>query len=353
MNELQLFANGTELPKEREASWILLGKGKAKLDAQLTSQELNMQGVLLGALPLAEKLATYKKQYADLVDFRKSYTKLLDLAKDQCMVVEKRCDPKTNAEFLKVEAAELEERKVAAENDRKARAIAEERAALKAYLTNAYAQQAYDYRYELTSIVNKAYENALRSKKPVDSVDTEVKLTIEQLRSVMIQPIPKFNLQLLSKEDAKIVHDSVDRTPINSVLADAKSLLDEKFSMYANDFANAEAIIEQERIQNAAAAQLASQALEQQKAITTLTTNADVYVEATTKGVKESTSIKIEDDSQKWVLTIISAFAANFQQAFPKIKNKKYSSLTVAQMAAALDNAGIEVKGVQYETTQK
>lgn len=353
MNELQLFANGIELPKEREASWILLGKGKAKLDAELTTRELSLQSVLLSESPLADKLAQYKKGYADLVDFRKSYTKFLDLAKDQCMVVEKRCDPKVNPEYLKVEAAELEERKIAAENDRKARAAAEERAALKAHLTNAYAQQAYDYRYELTSIVNKAYENALRKKIPVDSIDTDIKLTIEQLRSVMIQPILKFNLQLLSKEDAKIVHDSVDRTPINSVLADAKSLLEEKFSMYANDLANAEAIIEQERIQNAAAAQLAKQALEQQQAVTTLTTNAEVYIEATTKGVKESTSIKIEDDSQKWVLTIISAFAANFQQAFPKIKNKKYSSLTVAQMAAALSAADIEVKGVVYETTQK
>jgi len=71
------------------------------------------------------------------------------------------------------------------------------------------------------------------------------------------------------------------------------------------------------------------------------------------KSVIELTRIKILDNDQKWIVTIIAAFLANFQKAFSKVGVKLYSKLTVSQMAKALDDAGVKVEGIEYEEIKK
>jgi len=352
MNELQLFANGIELTEIKQQSWILLGKGKAKLDTELQKKELELQSFLLTGT-LIERLTAYKKGYTDMVEFRKSYTKFLDLAKDQCMIIEKRCDPKINASFLLTEKDELRERVAAAEEHKKTVALAEERSAFKAHVINELATQAHNYGQEMITIINKAYTTALVNKIPVSEIFNDFGLTEQQIKMVQLQPIAKYARTLLSDEEAKKIYNEIPKVNKNEILAECTFLLQEKFSMYANDLANAAAIIEQEKINNDAAAVKAKAELEQQKATTTLISSAEAFVMPEGKGVKELTSIVIEDEDQQWIMKIISAFIANFPTAFPKIRNKKYSSLTVAQMAAALDAAEIVVSGVKYQTVCK
>ena len=81
--------------------------------------------------------------------------------------------------------------------------------------------------------------------------------------------------------------------------------------------------------------------------------SAESFILSDVKGVVSTQRIVIEDNSESWIVKIMSAFLANFQSAFAKTKNKKYSALTVAQMAAALDSAGIKVNGVEYTTVEK
>jgi NAD(P)-dependent dehydrogenase (short-subunit alcohol dehydrogenase family) len=97
-----------------------------------------------------------------------------------------------------------------------------------------------------------------------------------------------------------------------------------------------------------------TQKVEAEKAAATLMAQATVPVVSTSmKPITETTEIEIKDYSDEWVVKIMAAFMANFQVAMAKVRVKKKSALTIAQMAAALDAANVRVEGVDYVTLKK
>jgi hypothetical protein len=348
-SDLQLFVGETEqaieaafkaTPLVRIQNWQLLGVAKFKLDEELTKRELELQST--------DNTATYKKKYDELVEYRKKFTSFLDIAKEQCMKVEKRCDPKTNERFLAMVKADLDARiKEQAESDKRAAAAAEF-SAFKAHFSNALATQAMDYEIECRNTVNKQYALALEERP--ENIDAYIQGVVEMLKTIKKPPLPKFERKHVGDEAAKTMYtELVNEAPKPF---DWNEYLHEKFSMYYNDIENAAVIIEADRVENERIEREKKDQLEQQVATTNLVARAATYA-APEVLVKTKTSIKIKDDDQKFVVAILSAFLSNFQQAFPLVRVKKYSALTIAQMASALDAAEIKLTNVEYETIKK
>lgn len=124
--ELMILPADQPLPEARQKSWLLLGAGKMKLDAELQKRELELQTIT--------DLAQYKTMWNDLVAYRKKFTGYLDNIKDQCMVVEKRMDPSTNERYQGLVKADLDARLEKQKEEQKRAEAIREFAAFKALI---------------------------------------------------------------------------------------------------------------------------------------------------------------------------------------------------------------------------
>lgn len=339
----------SNLPAAQQGAWLSLAEAKNNLAADLTKRELEMQGVL-------PDLAAYRKMHSEMVEKRKSFTNIInDKLIAPMMEWEKRADPKTNAAYLAAAEKELAERKAATEKLERDQAIAAERGQFKAHFQNEYMRLATAYRHSLAGIIQQCYASCLGAMTPPDQVHAAMSIAEQAMDDVKPGMPNKFNRVYLTPEDAATLYKQLKPPSWNEIRAEASEQLKEKFSMYANDLAHADVALQDSQREFEATIIEDVQDLQQEQAANVLMASAEAFVLPDTgfKPVVELEKIVIEDNSEGWVVKIMSAFLANFQQAFNKTRNKKYSSLTVAQIAAALDAANIRVQGVQYTKVVK
>lgn len=360
LGELAVYAR--EIPSIEAAKqnvWNLIGRGKGVMDRRLQTQNLQLQQTLMGwetkdQPALETALKAYKSGYSILVDKRKEFTQYLDAAKEQCMKVERVYDPEKYDPFIKAKARELTLRQEAATTATKAQDKANEEAAFKTFVETEYFDIATQYRTDLRALIHQTYTACLSSKTPADKVQPAVNTCVAAMQTVQPRKMNKFNSVHLPKEDAAVIFGKIQRPKFADIYAEMIKELQAKFSLYANDLAVGEKAIQQ---QTQLFEQVTTQEKEQteaDKAAATLVNQATAMVTYTsTKPVIETTEIQVEDYSWEWVAKIMGAFMANFQACAAKVKNKKFSQMTVAQMAAALDAANVKVEGVNYQTLQK
>jgi hypothetical protein len=358
MQELILYTNDApELDPARFAGWQLIARAKQKCDATLERNALELQGVMFGweqagQKDLEDKLAAYRKAWNELAQERKKFTAILDIVKDSAMKTEKLYAPQAYQPYIYAEARELQLRQEAAKEAAQAQAKANEVAQFNAHVMNQYASVAMEYKARLERIAQQVYEDCLYAKTPEDQTANAKDIALKVMADEKPQAYRVFQRTLLTQAEAVELGGRIVPPDFSAIQSKAAEFLEDRFVMYAHDLANAEAAIVASRTELQAQQVTEQQQVEQTAAVNQLTQSASVFV-AAGPTVKEKTTMVIEGDSEKWVLTIIAAFMANFQLCFKKIKNKDYSKITVAQMAAALDAAEVTVQGVQYNTVQK
>lgn len=358
MQELILYTNDAPiLDPERFAGWQLVARGKQKCDALLQKQSLELQGILFGweqadQKTLADKLAAYRKAWGELVDIRKNFTVILDNLKEATMKTEKEYDPKNLAQYKYAEQRELEFRKEAAQEAAKMQAKAQEIARFNAHVMNQYAAVAMDLKARFERIAQEVYEHCLHAKTPEAEIGGAKDIAIQTMAAEKPLQYSVFQRTLITNQEAAELGNKIQPPDFKAILEYGVNFLESRFSMYANDLANAEAAIINSRTELQASQVTAQAEADQAAAINQLAQTATAYVEPGPT-VKKTTSIVVETDSEKFVMTIMAAFMGNFQQAFKKLRVKDYSKINVGQMAAALDAAGVTVEGVTYKTIEK
>lgn len=363
MNELVKFitdAKAPELPADRAATWSLIGRGKLVMDQGLQQRSHTLRTLLLDyekmeALALTQALDKYKATHTEMVAFRRSYTTFLDQAVDQCMTSEKEYDPRTNDIFRKATARNLELREEAQRKVNASNAKATEIATFNAHYKNEWYRLAAAYRTTLDTIIHNAYTTCLQQKIPADNVHIAITAATSAMNTTRPPELVKIQRVLIPDAEATTLFGSIAAPNWPAIYKEYVEKLNTTFSMYANDLAAADAVVEQLSIQFNAEQAQAQQQVNTQAAATVLTETASIVI-ATPEGLKpitETSRIKIETKSEVWVVAIQSAFLANFQKCFPMLGNKDYSLINIKQQAAALDAAGVKVSGIEYETIKK
>lgn len=341
------------VPEAQKQAWITLAGKKNELAADLTKRELALQQILTGK-DLPKALADYRKGHTELVEARKSFTSIItDKLIAPMMEWEKRSDPKTNAQYLSIAAQELADRKKANADAELQQNIATERGQFKAHFQNEYMRIANEYRTALRQIIQDTYVACLHAKTPPDGVDSAIAVARLTMIDVKVGQPAKFIRVNLPSEDAAAMYKQLPTLNKSEIFEEIQAELTDKFAMYVHDLANAEVASENAQREFQAVLVEEAQDLKQEQAANTLMASAESFIISDIKSVTQKTVMVIEDNSESWILRVMTAFIANFPAAFSKTRNKKYSALTVAQMAAALDACGVKVEGVQYTTVEK
>lgn len=345
------------IPNEAQKNaWVSLATKKNELSADLTKRELALQQLLIGVKDedIAVKLQEYRKLHTDLIETRKGFTSIItDKLITPMMEWEKRSDPKTNATYLASQTRELEHRKKNAADATLQQNIATEKGQFKAHFQNEYMRISQDYRNALAGIIQRTYHDCLVAKTPPDAIDSALAIARLAMADEKHGQPAKFSRVHLTPEAASALYKELRTPDYSAILAETLPDLDAKFEMYAHDLANAEEAARASQTEFEATVVSSAKELVQEQAANVLMASAESFIMSDVKGVVSKKMIVIEDNSEGWIVKIMSAFLANFQVAFAKTKNKKYSALTVAQMAAALDAAGVKVQGVEYTTVEK
>lgn len=364
-NKLQLYAGqAPELEPQRREAWYLVGRGKMVMDAELQKHALAIQGFSNGwqtmAQPaLADAIKKWRATHSAMTEARQEFTQYIDEAKNQCMSVEREYDPKTNETYKAMTALELKLREAEANKVNEANELINETALYKAHMINQYQELACDYRDKLRALVHDTYTLCLKQKTPPENVQPAINACVAAMRVTMPKELVRYKRNRLSDADASAIVQNLRQPSYADIFNEYLKELNEKFSMYANDLANAEQalanqveVFEVQKFEDHVNDQAEKQANE-------------LYIKATTqvltaapgvKPVTETSKIKI-GESKEWAAIIIAAFLANFQKCIEKVRVKKdkpdYSTLSVERMAAALDAARVYVDGVEYEQIKK
>lgn len=346
------------VPDAQKNAWWMLAAKKNEVVTDLSTRELELQGLLLNVPDdqISTRLGEYRKKHGELVDTRKAFTGIItDKLITPLMETEKRADPKVNASYLALSARELELRKAATSKLLLDQNIATEKGQFKAHFQNEYMRLATAYRHTLSGIAQQAYTSCLEAKTPPDEIDTALAVARLAMADTKLGTPNKFTRVHLTPEDAAALYKQLHTPDTGEMLKEGMDLLREKFAMYANDLENAEAAIQDSQREFEATIVEDNRDLSNETAANVLMASAESFIlpDSNFKPVTTLEKIVIEDNSESWVVKIISAFLANFAVAFNKTSVKKYSGLTIKQMAEALDKAGVRVQGVNYTTVDK
>lgn len=363
--ELVLYTNDApvQLPPERTQTWFLIARGKLKMDTLLQGHALKISALLTGfdlltADQTTAKLKEYRDTHKQMVEDRQQFTRYLDMATGMCMATEKQYDPKTNAEYLRCVTVDISKREEASNKAKEASAKASEQANYRSHIENEYDRILTAYKLELFNYAHQTYAACLAAKTPPMQAQAAINTCITAFQSVQPGQMNPFSSVLVTQEERAAIFAGIRPPDWQAAYNEAIAELNNKFSTYVNDVQAAEAILSQVVNQHAIHTNaLVTESANRQTA-TTLTNQAvaggGLFVApAGVKPVDEISRIKILDDNPNWVMWIISAFQCNFALCMPLVSVKKFSNLSVAQMAAALDKASVKVENVEYETIKK
>jgi hypothetical protein len=364
------------LPVDRKLSWLQLCQAKAITMDALTKRELELQELLINykstcptvdwetisvqdkqkvidyLVTLQNALGAYNKGVKELPELRGGFTVYLDKIKKGLMVVEKRAEEWET--FIEAKKFFFEIRAKKEEHDGKHALKDKELNDFVAHVKNEYLRLAMEYKLALSDFITKSYIAALEEQPNDDNLRMGVVLTWQSMQNPDVIPIgqpTKFEYKLNTKEEIIKAYQGVLPPDYAAILASAKNELNEKFSMYYQDKQNAAKAKEFILNEQTKAQVAVTDELQKSIAVNTLLSSASATVVQDNAGLKASVSkkvIAIQDDSPAWALKIASAFIGHWAVASAFLRIKKWGNLSVSQMAAALDEAGIKVADVEY-----
>lgn len=346
------------LPEDKKLSWLQLCEGKSVILSKLETEELRLQGLVLGfseknIVELQTAIDEYKKGLKDLPEIRKGFTRYLDKIYDQMMLPEKRAEKNENYIGAQNRLLEL---KLAREKEAKAgEAKAAEKERFITHIKNQNVARVAAYTMALQKAITDTYTVALENGDQ-HTVEEYIQSGIAFMSNEIPIPTPeKFNFTLHTREELMSISETIDKPNFAGLLNGAISALKEKFSMYAQDRENKQKAIQFELEQRRLADEKIKEVAATATSVNNLMTGSGTTVTESdgVKSLKRKKSIKIIDNDFGWCKKIVAAFLTNWDTCCSELRIKKASNLSVGQMAAALDDANIKVDGVEYIETVK
>ena len=319
-----------------QQGWLKLAEIRIDLFDRLRLDELACQAELkdFQDLPLEKMQANLRNVKHFLSEAKR---KRLDFTR---MIDDKLLTP--SMEFEKRMAAMIDEAtklELAARLDIESKAIEaqllqNEIAQFKTHIVNEWTRIAHEYRSNLQKMIDSSYINCIKAKNPVSQVPAMVADLKDILSRFALSNFQKFNgICLLQDQQCIEIFHSIDKYVHDGDLAYYQTLAEERFKMYAHDFANAESLakLEQEQQLRVAAAE---QELAADIATNTLIAQAETLIVDTPKVKREIKIIVVE--SEAWAMAVITNFIKNWQYVNKYVKVKSWAKLSIGQMAEAL-----------------
>lgn len=356
MSETNLNLPGTvaEQLSPTQKGWLVIGERTGNTFKSLQAQELEIQSIVSGYETsdldaVQSKLKKAKAKAAEAKDERLSFTRMIEeRLTGPSMMFEKR-----NDELLgKVSARELQLRKEQAAKDAEANAKEAEKAALKAFMINEWNRISTSYKINLNQVITQAYTTALEDKIATQDLP-EYLAGVKKLLSEIPQGAKgKFDLKLLSKEEAMEVYKTVSVPDMSAILSAAQSYMENNvFAMYEQDLQNTEKAAEAHKKLMDEQAAKDKEKMEMEAASITLMSQAEPLVMNSGAKVKKIMKVKREE-SERFALTVIRTAIANWPDFKDKMAVKSWLKL-VDPFVKALDKMDTQFDGLQYEEIEK
>lgn len=341
-----------------QQGWLKLAAIKEAVFKDLANKELIVQGFVLSVKKkesyekVKEGLAQAKTAAGEAKAQRLLFTgSITDKIITPAMEFEKRND----ALIKEAEAIELEMRKAEAAKAQEVGAALTEENAFKAHFVNENFRIAAAYRQQLMRLTAQYYETALKKKIKGSVALKEFKDGVAViLRQVEIDKPAKFDRKLLTAARAAELYAEVrPYAPADDLEAAIKDI-DRVFGMYFEDLKNATAAVAavNSEVEKKVAAE--NKGLAAETAINTLVANTEISI---TAPVVKKDLKPVIGDTAEWAMGILIAGLANWNAVITNLKVKKWSSLTVEQIATALTKhiaeTGKSISGVETREVEK
>ena len=333
--------------------WLKLADIKTALFNDLQSAELVVQGYTkdLERMSLDEiqfNIKSAKQTFQDAKSRRLEFTRMIDEKLiNPTMEFEKRMAANIEA----AAAIELDARKKAAEIAEREQQYMNEFSALKSHIINEYFRIAWQYRNDLHAITIETYQNCLKSKVSIDQIEHMKTDMINILDRWKLPEFQKFERRFIPDGHAKEIFDSIEKYDPRADLQRAKNKVDEIWSTYANDLANADAAIAHLENEKAEKESQMKSEIALEAATNTLIAEAETIIIDTPKVKKELKIVVVE--SEQWAKTIVANFVRLWPYCNKFVRVKSWSKLTIGQMADALakhiNETGNIIPGVETE----
>lgn len=371
---------------EKQLSWLQLAHAKGTILDALKKKELELQGIMLSynaqfkpewnddgfwlnitaeqkqevvnaLVELQGKLSEYLKGVKELPEIRKGFTRYLDRIFEELSAVEKRAVEWKGFEDAKQLYILIRDKKEKSDNVVLNKINEHDR--FITFLKNEYIRIAADYRERLLNLLDQCYIFCLENEKITDQATliSEVKTVWEQMQMLKPDDLARFNYQLHSRDEMIAMMKEVVPPDYGQILLQSKDAVNTKFQMFWNDRQNAEKAKEFiQKEQNERNAEIESAATRQISVNNLTTAAATVSIGIDDANLKSSVTKRVmvvEDENPLWAQKVISSFLSNWPTASAYLRIRKWGNLSTSQMASALDDAGITVEGVSYESKTK
>lgn len=359
-NELALQLGVGELILKQlspqQQGWLRLASIKKESFDELTRLELQVQGNLSGIdtcevlADVQEKLKLARASVLELKECRLRFTRMLD---EKLVLPSMEYEKRSEALLTPAIKRELDLRIAASEKANKKAAHDREVALFKAHVINEFYRISAEYRAMLKNEINTAYLGALQTSMPIENVPTYVEEIKAALKSIELPKFIKFSRKLILDPEALVIFKSVPPYDGQQMdLGSANEELDEKFSMYANDLANASAAIESQTEQHEQYQQEVNDALSVEMATNNLVAAAQPLVLTGSIKIKR-TMVAVTDDSEGNAIAILAGFIKNWQLVMTFVKVKSLQKLSIGQMAEAIgkmvtENPDIKINNLNF-----
>lgn len=355
MNQL-LPATTAEL-SPLQKGWLHMAGIREQLFADLQAAELSVQGAITPAatstdLPTVQAaIASAKATMKEAKEKRLAFSRLID---EKLLTPSMEFEKRMAAQIESVSGHELELRKQAESEAQKKQAHANELAAYKAHVTNEWFRIASQYRAELDREITATYVANLRAGVAIDRA-VLLPAIAESLQTITIPPPVKYSRVLVTDAEAKEAIASIRPYDPKPDLQTAIDGLEERFSMYENDLANAEEAAKATEEEQQERQQEQSQALAAEQATNVLIAQAETITVDAPKVKRELRIVVIE--SEQWAMAVTANFMKNWQHVNKYVRVKSWSKLSIGQMADALakhiSETGEQLQGLQTEEVCK
>lgn len=331
-----------------QIGWLGMEFSKRQTIADLTRSELEIQTLITqakalkatGEIPAMNDTLTKikgiideaKKKWNTAQGQRKYYTGFLtEKVIEPMMLYEKRSD----LLIKEADAHELEQRKFVVAETNKTQGLVNEKAAYKAHIENENLRIKELYKEALQKQIDGAYLILLGDKEPVEKLPIFKKNLIELLKGVKLQPATKYTRILVSDTDAKAIISTITMYDSGPDLTEAINSIDDRFLLYGEDLANAEAATNRVKMEGAAREQEVQNTITQEAAINTMTAKAGTFTFEGGAKLKKKQEVVIEN-TEACALAIMGNFIRMFNDVRKFVSVKEWEKLTIKQMATAL-----------------
>lgn len=342
-----------------QKGWLLKAQQRTVLFADLTREELEIQGLLLELdketdYEKVKERLTKAKQIAEASKQRRTHftNQIKEMLFDTAMAFEKRNyllltgqeDGKGNGGAI---AIEFKLRKAAEEAAAAGAKKSKEIADLTAHIQNENFRIAATYRQDLRKIIAQGYQQCLKGKTSGQYLIKYKQDLVKLLETVTLSKFVAFERLLVSKEEAVEIFKSIEPYKAGEDLKDAiTNIIPEMFAMYGEDLKNAEAALQHAAEEESRLALETKKEIENNTAVNNLTAEASAGGFVMTGGapaVKRKLEL-VTANTISWELSVLKSYILNYNPCQEFIKVKDREKLSVGQMAAALGKVATENK---------